>query len=209
MKGNNNGSETRTVIIILWFLSLRRETKRKRLHLLLAAVDTRTIFLSSTRTHTLYLSQVHTHAHTRTHTLYLSQVHTHARTLTVSLKLSPAFSISPSFEGFACQGLLSRTMWTNKHAASTPPPSWAQPHSKTLSSRFYCLAFSLSLSLPLIPGNLPSSFSVSLQSSPLQVFFQQLQFSLEVRVIAGPHHFCLVDMIAESCRVLLLLLPPP
>ena len=81
MKGNNNGSETRTVIIILWFLSLRRETKRKRLHLLLAAVDTRTIFLSSTRT------------------LYLSQVHTHARTLTVSLKLSPAFSISPSFEG--------------------------------------------------------------------------------------------------------------
>ena len=145
MKGNNNGSETRTVIIILWFLSLRRETKRKRLHLLLAAVDTRTIFLSSTRTRTLYLFQVHTHA----------------RTLTVSLKLSPAFSISPSFEGSHVRVFYH----VRCGQINTQPP----PHPKlsTASLQDLILTFllprflSLSLSLSFREISLPPSLCLS------------------------------------------------
>ena len=107
-----------------------------------------------------------------THTLSLSSSHTCTHTHCFSQIISCFLNFSIIWR-FACQGLLSRTMWTNKHAASTPPQA---EHS--LTSRPYPHVFiaSLSLSLSFIPGNLPSSFSVSLQSSPLQVFFSNSNF---------------------------------
>ena len=147
--------------------------------------------------HALYLSQVHTH------TLSLSSAHTCTHTHCFSQIISCFLYFSIIWR-FACQGLLSRTMWTNKHAASTPPQA---EHS--LTPRPYPHVFIASLSLSLFHSG--KSPFLLLCVSPIfssSSFFQQLQFSLEVRVIAGPHHFCLVDMIAESCRVLLLLPPP-